>query len=112
MADTTALAPTWLQTLQIPSIGQVLVILATALVSIGGTLATQWMAAPRMEIAAADKAAPLPLQRQIDAAVNRLDGRITEALGTVSLCVDEIQQLRSDFRTPRSASKPKTVTTK
>lgn len=108
MADTTA--PTGLSILQgfVPSLGQSLVIIVTAFASIGGTLATQWLAAPKLEIHAAD--APVPLHRQIDLAVNRLDGRITEALGVAGLCVDELQALRKDFRTPRAASPAKAAT--
>lgn len=103
MADTTAAAPTWLQTLQVPSIGQSLLVVVTALASIGGTLATQWLAAPRMEIHAADKPASAPLQKQIDDAVNRLDGRITEAIGKADLCVDMLTPHAKDWKTPRAA---------
>lgn len=110
MTDTTAPAPTWLQVLQgfLPSLNQAIVIVVTAVVTFASTLGMQWLTAPKLEIHAAD--APVPLHRQIDLAVNRLDGRITEALGVAGLCVDELQALRKDFRTPRAASPAKAAT--
>ena len=108
MADTAAPTPTWLTLVMgfAPSLNQSLIVIVTAVVTFAGTLATQRLTAPRMDIPAADKPAPVPIQKQINDAVNRLDGRLTEAIGTAGLCVDEVQQLRKDFHTPRVKAKP------
>lgn len=109
MTDTAAPAPTWMQILQglMPSLNQCLVIAVTASVTFISTLAMQRFATPHMATPAADKPAPVSLQKQFDLAVNRLDGRITETMGVAGLCVDELQALRKDFRTPRAASPAK-----
>ena len=107
MADTTA--PTWLQALQIPTLGQSVLVIVTAAATILSTLTVQWLAAPRMDIPAADKPAPIALQKQIDSAVNRLDGRITEAIGKADLCVDMLTAHAKDWRTPRAAPRAAVV---
>ena len=113
MTDTTAPAPTWMTVLQgfLPSLNQCLVIVVTASVTFISTLAMQQFTTPRMHLPAADKPAPVSLQRQIDLAVNRLDGRITEAMGVAGLCVDELQALRKDHKTPAAPAyfKPKAL---
>jgi hypothetical protein len=68
-------------------------IVATALLSISGTIGLlNWA----MVIPAAD---PPPLHKLVTDIGNRIDGRITETLGTAIVCVEEIQALRKE-RTP------------
>jgi hypothetical protein len=71
-------------------------IVATALLSIAGTSAVHQFVGWRMVIPAAD---PPPLHKLVADISNRLDGRITETLGTAIVCVEEIQALRKE-RTP------------
>jgi hypothetical protein len=74
-------------------------IVATALISISATIGlTQWA----MVIPSADP--PTPLHKLVTDIGNRIDGRITETLGTAIVCVEEIQALRKE-RTP-SARQP------
>ena len=110
MTDTTAPAPTWLVVIQglMPSLNQALVVVVTASVTFISTLALQHFTTPRMALPAADKPAPVSLQRQIDLAVNRLDGRITEVSGVCGLAVDEVQALRKDHKTPARSASPAT----
>jgi hypothetical protein len=69
-------------------------IVATALISISGTIGLmQWA----MVIPAADP--PTPMHKLVTDISNRLDGRITETLGTAIVCVEEVQALRRE-RTP------------
>lgn len=116
MTDTTAPAPTWMTILQgfMPSLNQCLVIAVTASVTFISTLAMQRFATPHhLAIPAADKPAPVSLQRQFDLAANRVEGRFMEVLGAVGelkgvceLRVDELQALRKDHRTPARAASP------
>ena len=109
MADTAVPAPTWLQALQVPSLGQSVLVIVTALATVISTLGVQWLSAPKLVIPAADRPA---MAAQINAAVNRIDGRLTEILGVCGLSVDEVQALRTDFKTPRAAYKPKAAVVK
>jgi hypothetical protein len=68
-------------------------IVATALISISATIGLmQWA----MVIPAAD---PPSMHKLVTDVSNRIDGRITETLGTAIVCVEEIQALRKE-RTP------------
>jgi hypothetical protein len=70
-------------------------IVATALISISATIGLmQWA----MVIPAADKPTPT-MHKLVTDTANRLDGRITEALGNTILCIEEVQALRRE-RTP------------
>ena len=111
MTETAAPTPAWLVVLQgfLPSLNQALVVVVTAGVTLASTVGLQWAAAPRGAIPAADKPAPLPLQKQIDDAVNRLDGRLTEAIGKADLCVDMLTPHAKDWKTPRAAPRPAAV---
>ena len=104
MTDTTA--PTWLQALQVSSLGQSVLVVVTALATLLSTLGVQWLSAPKMTIPAADRPA---ISKQIDDAANRIDGRLTEILGTSGLCVDLLQQHAKDYRTPKAAPRPAAV---
>jgi hypothetical protein len=74
-------------------------IVATALISISATIGLmQWA----MVIPAAD---PPPLHKLVTDISNRLDGRITETLGTAIVCVEEIQALKRE-RTPSRVPAP------
>jgi hypothetical protein len=69
-------------------------IVATALISISGTIGLmQWA----IVIPAAD---PPSMHKLVTDVSNRLDGRITETLGNTILCVEEVQALRKDWKTP------------
>ena len=113
MTDTAAPTPTWMTLLQglMPSLNQCLVIAVTASVTFISTLAMQHFTTPRMALPAADKPAPVSLKRQIDLAVNRLDGRIAEVGGVCGLAVEEVQALRKDHKTPAAPAyfKPKAL---
>jgi len=75
-------------------------IVATALISISGTIGLmQWA----MVIPAADP--PTPLHKLVADIGNRIDGRITETLGTAIVCVEEVQALRKE-RTPSTRPAP------
>jgi hypothetical protein len=75
-------------------------IVATALISISGTIGLmQWA----IVIPAADP--PTPLHKLVTDVSNRLDGRITETLGTAIVCVEEIQALKRE-RTPSKVPAP------
>ena len=75
-------------------------IVATALISISGTIGLmQWA----FVIPAADP--PAPLNKLVTDIANRLDGRITEPLGTAIVCVEEVQKLRQE-RTPSKVPAP------
>ena len=103
MADTAVLKPKWQLILGlVPSFNSAITGLVSLAIGVGGTLATQKLTAPRIEIPAADKPAA-PLHKQIDLAVNRIDGRLTEILGVCGTGVDEIQALRTDWKAPRAA---------
>ena len=95
MTDTRATAPAWLQVLQVPSLGQSVLVIVTALATLISTLGVQWFAAPKVVIPAADRPA---MAAQID----RIDGRLTEILGVCGLSVDEVQALRKDWKTPKA----------
>ena len=70
-------------------------IVATALISISGTIGLlNWA----MVIPAADP--PTPMHKLVTDTANRLDGRITETLGNTILCIEEVQALRKDWKTP------------
>jgi hypothetical protein len=70
-------------------------IVATALISISSTIGMmQWA----MVIPAADP--PTPMHKLVTDVSNRLDGQITTTLGHAILCVEEIQALRKDWKTP------------
>ena len=70
-------------------------IVATALVSISGTIGLmQWA----FVIPAADP--PTPMHKLVTDVANRLDGQITATLGHAILCVEEVQALRKDWKTP------------
>lgn len=73
-------------------------IVATALISIGCTLAMVPFVIP-----AADP--PTPLHKLVNDIGNRIDGRITETLGTAIVCVEEVQALRRE-RTPSKVPGP------
>jgi hypothetical protein len=76
-------------------------IVATALISISGTIGlTQWA----MVIPAADP--PTPMHKLVTDVSNRLDGRITETLGNTILCIEEVQALRRDWKTPARLPAP------
>jgi hypothetical protein len=76
-------------------------IVATALISISGTIGLmQWT----MVIPAADKPTPT-MHKLVTDISNRLDGRITETLGTAIVCVEEIQALKRE-RTPSRVPAP------
>jgi hypothetical protein len=76
-------------------------IVATALISISGTIGLmQWA----IVIPAADP--PTPLHRLVTDTANRLDGRITETLGNTILCIEEVQALRKDWKTPARVPAP------
>lgn len=104
MTDTTAAPPTWLTVLMgfAPSLNQCLIVIVTASVTY---LGTHWLPAPSLSIPAADKPVPVPFQKQFDDAVNRLDGRITEAIGKADLCVDMLTPHAKDWKTPRAPIK-------
>lgn len=126
MTDTTAPAPTWLVVIQglMPSLNQCLVVAVTASVTFISTLGMQRLTTPHMSIPAADKPAPVSIQKQINDAVNRLDGRFGEVLSKVGdihdrvikiegkrdTALDQIEQVRKDWRIPaaavRAAPKP------
>ena len=75
-------------------------IVATALISISGTIGIlNWT----LVIPAADP--PAPLNKLVTDIANRLDGRITETLGTAIVCVEEIQALKRE-RTPSKVPAP------
>lgn len=75
-------------------------IVATALISISGTIGLlNWT----LVIPAADP--PAPLNKLVTDIANRLDGRITETLGTAIVCVEEVQALRRE-RTPSKVPAP------
>ena len=75
-------------------------IVATAMISISGTIGfLNWT----MVIPAADP--PAPLNKLVTDIANRLDGRITETLGTAIVCVEEVQALRRE-RTPSKVPAP------
>jgi hypothetical protein len=75
-------------------------IVATALISISGTIGlTQWA----MVIPAAD---PPSMHKLVTDVSNRLDGQITTTLGHAILCVEEIQALRKDWKTPARVPAP------
>jgi hypothetical protein len=75
-------------------------IVATALISISATIGLmQWA----MVIPAADP--PTPLHKLVADIGNRIDGRITETLGTAIVCVEEIQALKRE-RTPSRVPAP------
>ena len=75
-------------------------VVATALISISGTIGLlNWM----LVIPAADP--PAPLNKLVTDIANRLDGRITETLGTAIVCVEEVQALRRE-RTPSKVPAP------
>lgn len=78
----------------------VIAVLATAMISISGTIGfLNWT----MVIPAADP--PAPLNKLVTDIANRLDGRITETLGTAIVCVEEVQALRRE-RTPSKVPAP------
>lgn len=82
----------------IPTIA--IAILATAMISISGTIGIlNWT----LVIPAADP--PAPLNKLVTDIANRLDGRITETLGTAIVCVEEVQALRRE-RTPSKVPAP------
>jgi hypothetical protein len=75
-------------------------IIATALISISGTIGLmQWA----VVIPAAD---PPSMHKLVTDTANRLDGRITETLGNTILCVEEVQALRKDWKTPARLPAP------
>lgn len=75
-------------------------VIATALISVSGTIGVlNWT----MVIPAADP--PAPLNKLVTDIANRLDGRITETLGTAIVCVEEVQALRRE-RTPSKVPAP------
>ena len=74
-------------------------IVATALISISGTIGLMQLA---IVIPAAD---PPSMHKLVTDISNRLDGRITETLGTAIVCVEEIQALRKE-RTPSRVPAP------
>jgi hypothetical protein len=76
-------------------------IVATALISISGTIGLlNWT----MVIPAADP--PTPMHKLVTDTANRLDGRITETLGNTILCIEEVQALRKDWKTPARLPAP------
>jgi hypothetical protein len=76
-------------------------IVATALISISSTIGMmQWA----MVIPAADP--PTPMHKLVTDTANRLDGRITETLGNTILCIEEVQALRKDWKTPARVPAP------
>ena len=78
----------------------VIAVLAAAMISISGTIGfLNWT----MVIPAADP--PAPLNKLVTDIANRLDGRITETLGTAIVCVEEVQALRRE-RTPSKVPAP------
>jgi hypothetical protein len=77
-------------------------IVATALISISGTIGLlNWT----MVIPAADKPTPT-MHKLVTDTANRLDGRITETLGNAILCIEEVQALRKDWKTPARVPAP------
>ncbi len=110
MTDTTA-PQTWGQTLKtlvlglLPSLNTSLIAVVTALVTIGGTLATQRIAAAKPEPA---KAAPD--LSPILAEIIEMKERMILVEGYAALSVDEVIALRQDFKTPRAA--PRAVSAK
>ena len=100
MAEPTApLKPKWQLILGLlPSINTCLIAIVTAVVSIGGTLATQHYALPKAPflIPAADKPSLPSVSAQISAAVDKLNGRFDLIEGNAGLCVSEIQALRRE----------------
>jgi hypothetical protein len=74
-------------------------VVATALISIGCTLAMVPFVIP-----AADP--PTPMHKLVTDTANRLDGRITETLGNTILCIEEVQALRKDWKTPARVPAP------
>jgi hypothetical protein len=88
-----------------PSINSIpamaIAIVATALISISGTIGLmQWA----IVIPAADP--PTPMHKLVTDVSNRLDGRITETLGNTILCIEEVQALRKDWKTPARVPAP------
>jgi hypothetical protein len=76
-------------------------IVATALISISGTIGLMQLA---IVIPAADP--PTPMHKLVTDVSNRLDGRITETLGNTILCIEEVQALRKDWKTPARVPAP------
>jgi hypothetical protein len=75
-------------------------IVATALISISATIGMmQWA----MVIPAAD---PPSMHKLVTDVSNRIDGRITETLGNTILCIEEVQALRKDWKTPARLPAP------
>jgi hypothetical protein len=75
-------------------------IVATALISISATIGLmQWAIA----IPAAD---PPSMHKLVTDVSNRIDGRITETLGNTILCIEEVQALRKDWKTPARMPAP------
>lgn len=70
----------------------------TVLASVSATLGLQqWTG--RFVVPAADKPVT-PMHKLVTDIGNRLDGQITTTLGHAILCVEEIQALRKDWKTP------------
>lgn len=121
MTDTSAPATPWLIVIQglMPSLNQCLVVAVTASVTFISTLAMQHFVVP-MTIPAADKPAPVSVQKQINDAVNRIDGQLANLLtkvgeindrvvkieGKRDLALDQIEAVRRDYRTPAAAVRP------
>ncbi len=123
MTDTTAPTQTqsWLVVVQglMPSLNQALVIAVTASVTFVSTLAMQVFVAP-MSMPAADKPAPVSVQKQINDAVNRIDGQLANLLtkvgetndrlgkieGKRDLALDYYEAMRRDYRTPQRPASP------
>ncbi len=100
MTDAPSLKPKWQFLLGLlPSINTSLIAVVTALVSIGGTLATQRMTTARPEPAKA--AADLS---PILAELTELKERMILVEGYSSLAVDRLLQLGDDPRTPRGVA--------
>jgi hypothetical protein len=121
MAETSALKPKWQFLLGLlPSINQAVILLVTALLAAGGTLATQHMTAAKPTAFAEGrpepvKAVPAPDLSPILAELAELKERVIMIEGYAGLAVDRLLLMGNDFKTPRAVVKklarPKAVDT-
>lgn len=109
MTETTqAPGSTWIDFLKLPLVDKVVMALLGFLL---GYIAVPWASA-KFTIPAADPPKPA-MSKQVDDAVNRLDGRLSELLGKVGeindrvvkiegkrdLALDQVEALRGDWKT-------------
>lgn len=111
MAETSTLKPKWQLILGLlPSLNTAVIAVVTAGLSIGGTLATQRITAPKpaaLVIPAADKPTSA-----VTVALSQVMGRLDTIEGHGSLCIDGVQALRKDWKVPRAAVKAKQAAVK